>query len=124
WMSSWGLSLLWDVADSAIAETDGACSEARPDRGYGRAHFLVACEIFRRPGLGRRALRRAAKVFLRLLTSPPLRPFSRLARFLASLRTRPPRRPSATACGFFCRFFTGGLHWLTPCAGSLWCWTR
>src|SRR6516162_10798956 len=67
--------------------------------------------FLRRPGLGRRALRLTAIVFLRLLTSPPLRPFCLLARFLAALRTKPPNRPSATACGFFrCPFFTGGLH--------------
>jgi hypothetical protein len=34
--------------------------------------------------------------FLRLLTKPPLRPFSRFARCLASLRTSPPNLPSAT----------------------------
>jgi hypothetical protein len=57
---------------------------------------------------------RTAMVFLRLLTNPPLRPFSLLARFLASLRTRPPRRPSATACGFLDRFFfTAPLHFTT-----------
>src|SRR5438132_10679900 len=89
----------------------GAFSEACTDRGYRRAHPLL-----RRPGLGRSALRLAAIVFLRLLTRPPLRPFSLLARFFASLRTKPPNRPSATACGFFpCRFFTGGLH---PSASS------
>src|SRR5262245_49594681 len=85
---------------------DSVPSEPCVDRGYRRAHPFL-----RRPGLGRRALRLTAIVFFGLLTSPPLRPFSLLARFLASLRTAPPNRPSATACGFFrYRFFTGGLH--------------
>src|SRR5271169_4209778 len=47
--------------------------------------------FLRRPGRGGRALRRAAAVFLRLLTKPPLRPFSLLARFLASLQLDPRR---------------------------------
>ena len=34
--------------------------------------------------------------FLRLLTRPPLLPFSRLARLLASLRTKPPNLPKVT----------------------------
>jgi hypothetical protein len=34
---------------------------------------------------------------LRLLTRPPLRPFSRLARCLASLRTNPPSLPRGQA---------------------------
>jgi hypothetical protein len=105
------------VPDAEIAKTDSAFSEACADRGYRRAHPLL-----RRPGLGRRALRLAAIVFLRLLTRPPLRPFCMLARFLASLRTRPPNRPSATACGFFrCRFFTGGLHTSASSRHKTWC---
>jgi hypothetical protein len=53
--------------------------------------------FLRRPGRGRRALRRDAAVFLRLFTRPPLRPFSLLARCLASLPTSPPSLPNATA---------------------------
>src|SRR5215831_16410703 len=92
-------------ADAAVAQADNSVAEASADR---RNHDF---DDFLRPGRGRRALRRAAILFLRLLTRPPLRPFSRLARRLASLRTRPPSLPSATACGFFhLRLFTGALH--------------
>ena len=50
-------------------------------------------------------MRRAAILFLRLLTRP--RPFIRLARRLASLRTRPPSLPSSPARGFLrFRFIT------------------
>ncbi len=93
------------MPDSSIAERDRLRPEARADRcNHDFDDFLL------RPGRGRRALRRAAIRFLRLLTRPPLRPFSRLARCLASLRTNPPSRPSATACGFFRRFFITPLH--------------
>ncbi len=92
-------------ADATVSETNRPIAEARPDQ---RDHFLD--DFLARPGRGRRALRRAAIRFLRLLTSPPLRPFSRFARCLAALRTRPPSRPSATACGFLRRFFISPLH--------------
>jgi hypothetical protein len=93
------------MPESSIAERDRLRPEARADRcNHDFDDFLL------RPGRGRRALRRAAICFLRLLTRPPLRPFSRLARCLASLRTNPPSRPSATACGFFRRFFITPLH--------------
>lgn len=89
-----------------MPESDRRISEAGANRRDRRVQVFL-----RRPGRGRRALRRAASVFLRLLASPPLRPFSRLARFLAALRTRPPNLPSATACGFLrLRFLTGRLH--------------
>ena len=39
------------------------------------------CPFFWRSGLERLELRRVAILFLGLLTEPPLRPFSRLARF-------------------------------------------
>jgi hypothetical protein len=78
--------------DAAVSPTNGTIAEPRADRrDYGFDEF------FRRPGRGRRALSRAAIFFLRLLTKPPLRPFSRLARCLASLRTSPPNLPRATA---------------------------
>ena len=87
-------------ADAAVAQANGAFAEASADRGN------YAFDDLLRPGRGRRALRRAASCFLRLLTRPPLRPLARLARRLASLRTNPPSLPSATACGFFRpRFF-------------------
>src|ERR1700722_5306882 len=92
--------------DAAVSSTNCRITEPRTDR---RDYDFD--EFFRRPGRGRRALRRAAIFFFRLLTKPPLRPFSVLARCLASLRTKPPNRPSATACGFFpfC-FFIHPLH--------------
>src|SRR5689334_10910974 len=81
-------------------------AEALTDRSNCRIYRL------RRPGRGGRALRLAARVFLRLLTKEPLRPFSLLACFLTScgqgrgrcalrraatvflrLLTRPPLRP-------------------------------
>jgi hypothetical protein len=75
-----------------VAQANGAIAESGADCGdYGFDDF------FWRPGRGRRALRRTAIVFLRLLTTPPLRPFSRLATRLASLRTSPPNLPRATA---------------------------
>jgi len=49
--------------------------------------------FFRRSVRGRRALRLAASVFLRLLTNSRLRPFALLARFLAALRATPPKCP-------------------------------
>jgi len=82
-----------------------------------RRHGAHLGRLLRRPGRGRRALRRTARVFLRLLTKPPVRPFSWLARCLAVLRTSPPNRPSATACGFFLRlglFFMTALHLAPP----------
>src|SRR5271169_164427 len=99
-----------------VAPANGPLAEPGADCGdYGGDDF------FRRPGRGRRALRRTAMVFLRLLTRPPLRPFSLLARFLASLRTSPPRRPSATACGFFLTDIVANQPWQgTSCdAGNL-----
>jgi hypothetical protein len=91
--------------DAALAQTNRNSAKAGADRSN------HAFDDFLRPGRGRRALRRAASLFLRLLTRPPLRPFARLARCLASLRTDPPSRPSATACGFFRRrFFTDAFH--------------
>src|SRR4051812_41000620 len=63
------------ITDAAIAKTDRPRSEARPYRGHSRVHCEMPRPVFlpfvRRPGLGRRALRRTARVFLRLLTSPP-----------------------------------------------------
>ena len=75
-----------------VAQTNGPVAEPGAD---GSDYDFD--EFFRRPGRGRRALRRAAISFLRLLTRPPLRPFSRLARRLTSLRTSPPNLPKATA---------------------------
>ena len=93
------------ISDPSIAERYGLRSKPPADRSdHDFDDFLL------RPGRGRRALRRAAILFLRLLTKPPLRPFSRLARCLASLRTEPPSRPSATACGFFRRFLITPPH--------------
>jgi hypothetical protein len=93
------------IPNSTVTEADSQVAEARANH---RDHHV---QIFlRRPGRGRRALRLTARVFLRLLTRPPLRPFSLLARFLAALRTKPPRRPSATACGFL----RLGFFFITP----------
>src|SRR5271170_7179360 len=93
------------IPDSTVTAPNGVIAEAGANNLYQQIQPL------RRPGRGRRALRLAAKVFLRLLTRPPLRPFSLLASFLALLRTKPPNRPSATACGFFCFcFLTIPLH--------------
>ena len=93
------------MADSGVAKRDRPRSEPGADR-----RDQDFDDFLPRPGRGRRALRRAAIRFLRLFTRPPLRPFARLARRLASLRTNPPSRPSATACGFFRRFFIAPLH--------------
>jgi hypothetical protein len=79
------------MPDSTVTAPNGVSTEACANSLYQQIQSL------RRPGRGRRALRLAAKVFLRLLTRPPMRPFSLLASFLASLRTNPPSRPSATA---------------------------
>ena len=80
------------IADTAIAPSNRRLSiTGTDDLDQEIDGFL------RRPGRGRREFRRAAAVFMRLLTKPPLRPFSLLARFLASLRTSPPNLPSATA---------------------------
>src|SRR5271163_1614998 len=98
------------ITDAAIAPSNRQLPIPRTDE------FNQEIDGFlRRPGRGRRALRRTAIVFLRLLTSPPLRPFSLFARFLASLRTRPPKRPSATAWGFLRSvfFFMTPLHLAT-----------
>jgi hypothetical protein len=65
--------------NAVVASTNGTFTKSRT------YNFDQEIQSLRRPGLGRRALRLAAKVFLRLLTNPPLRPFSLLARFLASL---------------------------------------
>src|ERR1700722_4636611 len=70
--------------DAAVSSTNCRITEPRTDR---RDYDFD--EFFRRPGRGRRALRRAAIFFFRLLTKPPLRPFSRVASCLASLRTSP-----------------------------------
>jgi hypothetical protein len=83
-------------ADTAVSPTDGTLAESCAD-----SHDYDFDKFFRRPGRGRRALRRAAIFFLGLLTKPPLRPFSWLTNCLALLRTSPPNLPSATACGFF-----------------------
>jgi hypothetical protein len=56
------------VTDTKLSQANGDVSET----GSGR---------------GRRALRRAADVFLRLYTWPTLQPFSPLARRLAALHT-------------------------------------
>jgi hypothetical protein len=72
------------ISNAAIAPPYRPLAVARADQHHHPIH-----ELFRRPGRGRRALRRAAMAFLRLLTKPPLRPFSRLACRLASLRTSP-----------------------------------
>ncbi len=96
------------IADAAIAPSNRQLSISGTDELDQEIDGFL-----RRPGRGRRALRRAAAVFLRLLTKPPLRPFSRLARCWASLRTSPPSLASATACGFFpFRFFIHPLHQL------------
>jgi hypothetical protein len=93
------------IPDSTVTKADSQVSEAGANH---RDHRVQT--FFRRPGRGRRALRLAASVFLRLLTRPPLRPFCLFARFLASLRTKPPKRPSATACGFL----RPGFFFMTP----------
>src|ERR1700730_12690302 len=98
------------IPDSTVTEPDSQVSEAGANP---RDHRVQT--FFRRPGRGRRALRLAASVFLRLWTRPPFRPFCLFARFLASLRTKPPNRPRATACGFLplC-FFSNALHPTSP----------
>jgi hypothetical protein len=82
----------WHEADAIVAEAD----RHRPEAIADRSDYDVDGGLLR-PGRGCRAFKRAAIVFRRLLTRPPLRPFSRLARRLASLRARPPSRPRATA---------------------------
>jgi hypothetical protein len=91
--------------DSTVTAPNGVIAEA------GANNLYQQIELLRRPGRGREALRPVAKVFLRLFTRPPLRPFSLLASFSALPRTKPHNRPSATACGFFpFRLFINPLH--------------
>src|SRR5713101_4632003 len=97
------------VTDAGLAQSDGEVAEAPPDQGD------CGLDVLRRPRRGKRALRRQASVFRRLLANPPLRPFSWLASCLASLRTKPPNLPSATACGFLrTDFFITPLHFTAP----------
>jgi hypothetical protein len=82
------------VTEVGLTQSDGEVAKPPTDQGH--------CDRYRlaRRRRGRRALRRQARVFRRLLANPPLRPFSWLASCLPSLRTAPPNLPSATACGF------------------------
>src|SRR5713101_6760270 len=97
------------VTDAGLAQSDGEVAEPAPNQGD------CGLDILRRPRRGRRALRRQASVFRRLLANPPLRPFSWLASCLAPLRTKPPNLPSATAWGLLrTDFFIAPLHFTAP----------
>src|SRR5713101_8604728 len=97
------------VADAGLTQSDREVAEAPPNQGD------CGLDVLRRPRRGRRALRRQASVFRRLLANPPLRPFPWLASCLAALRTKPPNLPSATAWGFLCTdFFIAPLHFTAP----------
>src|ERR1700722_993045 len=101
--------LIAPVTDAGLTQSDGEVTEPPPSQGDSRL------DVLRRPRRGRRALRRQASVFRRLLANPPLRPFSWLASCLASLRTKPPNLPSATAWGFLrTGFFIAPLHFTAP----------
>src|SRR5713226_4954221 len=97
------------VTEAGLTQSDGEVAKPPTDQGH--------CDRYRlaRRRRGRRALRRQASVFRRLLANPPLRPFSWLASCLASLRTAPPNLPSATACGFLrTDFLITPLHFTAP----------
>ena len=97
------------VTEAGLTQSDGEVAKPPTDQG----HCDRYCVARRRRG--RRALRRQASVFRRLLASPPLRPFSWLASCLALLRTAPPNLPSATACGFLAlNLFIAPLHFTAP----------
>src|SRR6266849_5059369 len=97
------------VTEAGLTQSDGEVAKPPTDQGH-CDHYGLA-----RRRRGRRALRRQASVFRRLLASPPLRPFSWLASCLASLWTAPPNLPSATACGFLrTDFLITPLHSIAP----------
>src|SRR5216683_3219226 len=97
------------ITEAGLTQSDGEVAKPPADQGHCDRYCLA------RRRRGRRALRRQASVFRRLLASPPLRPFFWLASCLASLRTAPPNLPSATACGFLrTDFLITPLHCIAP----------
>jgi hypothetical protein len=96
------------VTEAGLTQSDGEVAEPPTDQGHCDRYRLARRRA-------RRALRRQASVFRRLLANPPLRPFSWLESCLASLRTAPPNLPSATACGFLrTDFLITPLHFTAP----------